>query len=592
MTREGQVRFGIFEADFQSGELRKRGVRLRIQDKPLQILACLLNRPGEVVTRAELQQHLWPPGTFVDFEHGLNSAMNKLREALSDPASNPRFVETLPRRGYRFIAQVESIRPQPRAEGKSILAVMPFQDSSASPGHDYLSQGLSEELAERLGGLCPQQLGVIASTSILSLAPGRSDVGLAYRLLGADFVLHGNVRRQESRVCISLELIEARHQTPIWTGSYDRELSGIGDVQSQMAEQVARALAPGIRSGGPRPAAESGELHVSAPAYQDYLKGLCLRSGVSPKTLGRALFHFEEAVRKSPRFAEAHAALAHCLSLAEEHGIAQPLDSFPKARQAANRAIELKRRMPHAFAAMAFVRHRFDWDFAAAERDYQEALRLNPNAAESLHRYAEFLSHMGRHEEALPTVAQARRFDPLSPAIKTAEAWIHFHLGEYDRAESSCRTVLDIDPRIGMARHCLASIKLQLGRIEAALEEAARANEDSPQEPVFLTGLGVAQALSGLRAEAESTLDRLQKLSGRRFVSPFLQAKVETALGRKESAFKLLEEGLRLRSGWMARLRVDPDLSPLRRDGRFNSLEQRIGFVGQRPHAPLLGSPA
>lgn len=230
------IRFGVFEVDLRAGELRKGGFKIRFQEQPFQVLVSLLENPNEVVTREELRQKLWPADTFVDFDHGLNKAINKIREALGDSAHNPRFIETVARRGYRFIAPSKNIGWPSPPSGKIMLAVLPFENLSNDPEQEYFADGLTEEMITRLGGLHPARLGVIARTSAMRYKHAGEDIAQIGKQLGVDYVLEGSVRRVAKRVRIAAQLIQVRDRTHLWAESYEREDAEFFTIQREVSE--------------------------------------------------------------------------------------------------------------------------------------------------------------------------------------------------------------------------------------------------------------------------------------------------------------------------------------------------------------------
>ncbi|MGH9330649.1 MAG: winged helix-turn-helix domain-containing protein, partial [Vicinamibacterales bacterium] len=393
-------RFGVFEFDPRVGELRRRGLKVRVRGRPLDILAILLERRGEVVTREQLRERLWPADTFVDFDHGLNAAVNKLREALGDTAENPRFIETLPRRGYRFIAPVESLQkpvevaapvgltagplmdvvsPEVRSQapprsqtrwkgiaiaatvaatvltaamwsgrsgppaaapsGKVLLAVLPFENLSGTPDQDYFSDGLTDELIAQLGGLAPERLGVIARTSTLQYKAAKKDIGQIGRELGVAYVLEGSVRRAGDRVRITAQLIQVADQTHLWAERYDRDVADVLGIQSEVAMKVASSLAMEILADRSARAAPARVF----PAFETYMRGRFYREQVTEDSVRRAISHFERAIELDPNYAAAHAALADCHRLLAAPGweVERPGDLLPRARTAADRALQI-----------------------------------------------------------------------------------------------------------------------------------------------------------------------------------------------------------------------------------------------------------
>jgi TolB-like protein len=358
-------RFGRFELDVRARELRKDTVRIRLQDQPYEVLSMLLQQAGEVLTRDELRQRLWPDGTFVDFEHGLNAAVKRLRAAIGDSAERPRFIETLNRRGYRFIAPVERIGgDQPGAGAlateagkKQRLAVLPFADLGDMDGHGYFSEGLTEEMITELGRLCADRLGVVARTSSMLVLRKASTAGEIGQALRVDFIVEGSVRRDADRVRISAQLIETRGETQVWAESYERHLSDCFFVQSEVAAQIAHSLAVELlpETHGSR---GSGTRHVAA--HRAYLKGRYHWNRAAGEGLLQAVAYFEEALALDPEFASAHSALGRAQIAAADYYVSEPKAALEAGRVSASRALELDPTDCEAHLTLAEVRKSAD----------------------------------------------------------------------------------------------------------------------------------------------------------------------------------------------------------------------------------------
>jgi TolB-like protein/Tfp pilus assembly protein PilF len=581
-------RFGTFEVDLRARELRKGGIRIRLQDQPFEILEVMLDRPGEVVTREELRQRLWPDGTFVDFEHSLNAAIKRLRSALGDDADNPRFVETLHRRGYRFIADVDSegravrnlqvLRPQVSkpAESMSVrLVVLPFANLSNDPAQEYFSDGLTEEMITQIGRLCPGRLGVIARTSSMLFkrsAKSASEIG---RELSADYLLEGSVRGDGDRVRITAQLIETRTEVHLWAETYDRSVGETLNLQTDVAAHIARSLAIELVPD------QADVLGRATPrrteAYQAYLKGRYHWNRGSLEGVRSAISYYEQALTLEPDFAAAHSAMARA-RIALANNAAQPGRAFlEQARVSALRSIEIDPGISDAHLALAEIRRTLEWNWRTAEDEYRTAIALSPSC-ESAHRfYAHFLAAMSRFGEAKAEADRACDVDPFCLVVSTNAAWVRYAAGEIGSAINRSRGVLDMDSGFMPARRLLGIALLAAGKSdEAVVELTAAAGPDGDR--IALAWLAHARAVAGARDEAAAIVARLEAESGGLYVPYYHLALAHVGLGNRDSVFRLLDRACADREPAVINLKVEPRFDPLRRDPRYGSLLQRLGL--------------
>jgi TolB-like protein/Tfp pilus assembly protein PilF len=565
-------RFGRFELDVRAHELRKDGVRLRLQDQPFEVLVMLLEQPGEVLTRDELRRRLWPDGTFVDFEHGLNAAVKRLRAGLGDNADRPRFVETLNRRGYRFIGAVDRIEPErPHASGKVRLAVLPFADLGSTTGHEYFSEGLTEEMITRLGRWCSDRLAVVARTSSMLVQRTARTPREIGQSLEADFILSGSVRRDADRVRITARLIETRGETQLWAESYDRRLSDCFLVQSQVAAEIAQSLAMELL-----PEARSRRVGTrQVAAHQAFLKGRYHWNKAGATGLEEAVAFYEQAVALDPDYAAAHASLARAHVAAAEYYLRDPREALEAGRLAATRALELDPSDSDAHLALAEIRKTVDVE--GAEAAYRLALAFNPSS-EAAHRlYGLFLAARGRIPEAALAAQRACDLDPLCLVVNTSAAWVRYLGREYDEAIDWCRHTLDMDPQFGPAYRVLAAALVGNGRIDEAVAMCERAMAAAPADAVSATWLAHALALRGDTARAIEILEPLERAASG-YVSPYHRALAYTALDRADDAFAMLRGALEARDPALVNLAAEPRFERLRADARYGALVGRRGL--------------
>ena len=630
--------FGVFTVELPEGELRKHGVRLKVQERPFQLLVCLLERPGEIISRDELRQRLWPDGTFVDFDHNISSAINKLRTVLNDVASNPRFIETVGSRGYRFLADVKRISSDPapsqapkqrtaevpkivasagsryqglwkvvagtalllsllvagyfqwaRRTSKSsapvarvMVAVLPFQNLTGDPAQDYFSDGLTEEMIAELTRLNQDHLGVIARTSIMVYKQSPKPLDQIGRELGVQYVMEGSVRRDSSRVRITAELIQVKDQTHLWAREYDRELNNSLALQSEIAQEIGDEIQISLGdSNGVKAANHLASSHSTASyeAYDLYLKGRYFWNKRTTAGFLQAANYFQQAIAKDPGYASAYAGLADTFGLMSTWYAAPQQEFMPKAKAAALNALALDDSLAEAHASLALVAENYDYDWQTAEKEFRRAIQLNPDYATAHQWYAEYLAWQGRFDEALAESERARQLDPMSLIIATDRGAILFYARKYDRAIDQFRAVLDMNPGFTNTRSFLASAYVQQGKFAEALKEnELMADAEKPQWHWAFTAYIYNH--SGNVAQAQHALAKFEALSPR-LRSDAILARLVAYTGssqpiQQEKAISLLEEAYKEHSPALTSIKVDPRYDNLRKDQRFQELLARM----------------
>jgi TolB-like protein/DNA-binding winged helix-turn-helix (wHTH) protein/Tfp pilus assembly protein PilF len=629
----GRLRFGVFELDLRSGELRKHGLLLRLQEQPFQVLTMLVENSGELVTREDLQKKLWPANTFVDFDHGLNKAINKIRDALGDSAESPRFVETVARRGYRFLAEVrvahgipvhsEPVAPlhpstgtRPRLPLESdtrenhlsslawkilvpvllvliaafaawkfhfrnspspnirSLAVLPLESLSADASQDYFAEGMTDELITDLSQI--SALRVISRTSVMPYKHAGKSLPQIARELDVDAVVEGTVLRSGDRVRITAQLIQANADKHLWAASYE------GDVRDTLALQnrVARSIAEQIRiSLSPQEQAVLKSAKVVNPeAYEAYLKGRYFWNKRTSDSLKTAVDYFNQAIAKDPNYAQAYTGLADTYALLGDwqYAVLTPKEAFPKAKAAAIKALELDSALSEAHNSLAFCFDAFDWDFESAGKEFRRAIELNPGYATAHHWYAWHLSLMGEYDDAIAEMRKAKNLDPLSLIINSdlAELLVIAHF--YDESITQSRKTIGMDPNFALAHNQLAQAYLQKHMYAEAVAELQKAVELSNASPTCIANLARAYVASGKTSEALKLLDDLKKNSNRNYSDASEIAVIYAALGDSDHAMNWLEKGFeeRFNPGVLSR----PGFDPLRSDPRFQNLVRLIGL--------------
>ena len=634
----GRLRFGVFELDSRSGELRKHGLRVRLQEQPFRLLEMLLEHPGEVVTREELQKRLWPADTFVDFDHGLNKAINKIREALGDSAESPRFVETVSRRGYRFLAEVKDsevpvrnpelgVQPQspavppvvpdqryPPDEVAEIknpslsrawkisvlllllvaavlttrklhswnrpapairsLAVLPFESLSNDASQDYFADGMTDELISDLGQI--SALRVISRTSVMSYKRARKPLPQIARELNVDAVVEGTVLRSGNEVRITAQLIEASADKHLWSQSYEGELRNTLALQND----VARAIADQIRINlNPKEKAALKKVKVVNPeAFESYLKGRYFWNKRTAEGLNVALAYFNQAIGEDPTFAQAYSGLADTYALLGDwqYAVMTPKEALPKAKASAIKALELDSALGEAHNSLAFCLDGFEWDFEAAGREFQRAIELNPNYATAHHWYAWHLGLLGRYDDALAEMRKAENLDPLSLIINSDLAELLLIAHSYDESIQQSRKTLEMDPNFALAHNQLGQAYLQKQMYDPAIAELEKAVQLSAGSPTCEANLARAYAASGSRSGAEKLLSDLKKRSNPSASLASEIAMIYAALGNRDQAMNWLEKGYEERFNPGVLLR--PGFDPVRSDPSFEELARRIGL--------------
>ena len=578
------VRFASFELDYRSRELREGARRVRLQEQPFEILRLMLERPGDVVTRDELRRCLWPDGTFVDFEHSLNAAIKRLRAALGDDADRPRFVETVPRRGYRFIARLERGQamavPVPAAGGPASprcrLVVLPFSNLSDDSGQEYFSDGLTEELIAQLGPLCRGQVGIIARWSSMYFKGSLQRAREIGETLNAGYLLEGSTRRDGPRLRITARLVEASTEAHLWSETYERTtedwLSVQADVASRVARSLMRELVPAVR-----PVVAP---HAHPAAYQAYLKGRYHWAKPGDCGLDEALRCFGHAVQVAPDFAAALGALGRVRVASAEYYHQVPREALLAAREAAMRALEIDPTVSEAHAVLGDASRMLDADWAGAEAGYVRALSLNRSNETALRSLGLALTLQSRHTEAAAQIEQARELDPLCLATSTQEAWMRYLAGDYEGSIASCLRTIGMDPEFVNARRVQAAALLQLGHADEAAAQLDSALAIAGPHPVLLAWQAHVRAVTGARGEAVALLERARSLDATRHVPPYHLAMAHTGLGEIDTAFALLDQAWLDRDPALASIDVDPRFEPLRSDGRYQELLARLHIRG------------
>jgi TolB-like protein len=559
------VHFGDFELN-AAGELYRHGTRLRLQDQPSQILQVLLQRPGEIVTREELQQKVWPSDTFVDFDHGINNAIKRLREALGDTADTPRFVETLPRRGYRFIGKIDREMPRFRS-----LAVLPLENLSRDPEQEYFADGLTEALITTLAKI--GELRVVSRTSSMLYKGARKPLREIAHELEVDTIVEGTVLRADDRVRITAQLIDPVKETHLWAESYDRHLRDILDLQSDVARAIAHEIQIKLT---PQEQAQLTQARpVDPEAYEAYLKGRYHWIKRTREGHAQACQYLQQAIAKDPTSAPPYAGLADAVSIISLWGLLPPKEGCGKAKGLALKALELDHSLAEAHTSLAWATFHYDYDAGTAEKEFERAIELNTRYAVAHHWFGMCLGMMGRYEEGYTELQRAIRLDPHGSYIQFGSAFVHWCGHRYDQAIASCEKALELDPNSAQALGWLGLSYVAKGMFDTAVAVLEKSATISQRAPAPTALLGEAYAAAGATDEAQKIL---QELTARPHVTAYFVSRVYAALGDTKEAFRWLETSYRENGEWLVLLNVDPRFDSLHGDARFQDLLRRMNF--------------
>ena len=673
VSRQGGLpiwRFGAFELEGRTGELRRNGVVIKLQEQPSRLLLFLLEHAGEIITREDLRQELWSADTFLDFDHALNSRVMKLREALGDSSDSPVYIQTIPRKGYRFVAPVHIVHPaslgqvaQEAASGlpadgperevaiagqarhshpethllppdekfeidrlrtgepksrfaahsprpwqvaliisvvlciigllvvmsrenlrNSILqrpspvrihslAVLPLENLSGDLEQEYFADGMTAELITELGKI--SSIRVISRTSVMRYKGIRRPLAQIARELDVDAVVEGEVLRSNDRVRVTAQLIATAEDRHIWAEAYDRDLRDVVALQGDVARSIASSIRARVT---PTELARiNPRRRVDPEAYEAYLKGRYFFEKRTSEGIYKGLEYFQLAIRKDPRYAEAYAGLAKIYQILGSYEMLPPKESHPKAREAANKALQLDAALSEAYTARGLVASFYEWDWDAAEQDFQSAFMVNSNDATAHHWYAEHLMNVGQADRAIAELERARELDPLSLPINATLGRAYRDARRYEESINQCRKTLDIDPDFALAHWCLGVSYVAEKQYAEAITEMQRANIVG-ESPLYKYGLGYAYAAAGNKTRARAIIEELKQESHTTYMPAYFIAAIYGELAEKDRAFVWLQRAYDERDPQITYLLLDPFMDPLRSDPRFNDLVRKVGL--------------
>lgn len=574
------TRFGIFEVNIAERVILRKGVKVRLQDKPFAVLALLLESPGKLVDREEIRNRLWPAGTHVDFEHGLSVAIHKLRVALDDTVESPRFIETVPGHGYRLIVPITKPQASTRPQSRSLLVVLPFVGLAAGSEIDHIADGFTEELTAQISKAIPRRLAVIGRTTAMCYKGASKSIESIGNEIGVDYVLEGSVRSQDGILRLTAQLVRVSDQTHVWAESVQENSANDIHAQITLSDQIARGVATFLFPGEPPPFNIAPKHQPNEEAYQLYRKG-CMHfpgAGERDGALGAMCFH--QAIDKDPEFALPYALLGIAYTSAamfdSGNNTNTSLPSFAlQGKNFAFRALELDATSGEANCAVAIQKLHFGWNWKIAENHFRRALELNPNFLFSHLLYAWGLAQMGLHREARAELGIAVNLDPLSPFVAQWTGWISYLIGDLEEAKSVLENEFSKHSDYVFTNLLLGDVYIQDGQPERAVPLLRKCFLATDGHTLANASLVCAYAKSGQREEAFGWLKRLEDSTPARSVSPYHHAMALVSLGENDRAFAILDRAVLQRSGWIPQLPIDPGFSGLHTDPRWLPLLER-----------------
>lgn len=555
--------FGPFRVDARERRLLRDGKPVPLTPKVFDVLLALMQNSGHILSKDELIKLVWPD-TAVE-EGNLARNISTLRKALGETSRRHEYVETIPWRGYRFVAAVKEVRERRAGPQIDSVAVLPFVNVAADPNLEYLADGIAESLIGNLSQLTA--LKVMSRHSAFRYKGRDANAQMVGRELNVQAVLMGRIAERGDVLSISVELVDARDDAHIWGAQYTRHPADISTMQQTIVQEISEKLRFSTTSDEHQRMVRRHTDNVEA--YHLYLKGRFFFSKLTMDGVTKGIAHFEQAIEKDAHYALAYTGLIDCHNYLGER---------EAARQAATKALELDYTLGEAHASLAFHKFIYDWDFAGAEREFKQALELSPSYAEAHHWYAIHLANMGRHDEARCEAERARELDPLSLLMNMTPGLTAYLARRYDEAIEAFRRVIEMEPNFMAAHSMLAHGFEQKGMFEKAIAEYQTVLEMFGENPDVKASikalLARAYGFWGHRAEATKIVHELEKEHP---ANSYLMAHAYAALGKEEQAFSFLEQAFDERSFQLVSLKTDPALDGLRTDPRFEDLLRRMG---------------
>jgi adenylate cyclase len=570
------MKFGELEMDPENFEVRYQGARLKLGRIPLDLLFLLAARVGQLVTYREAFEAVWGKGVVIEVQAALYTAIRKIRRALGEDPASPRFIETVARKGYRFIAPIVARSGRDRspldAPRRLMLAVLPLENLSGRPQEDYFSDGLTEEIIAALGRFSPMELGVIARTSVMVYKSARKSVAEIGAQLGVDYLIEGSARHERGRVRIALQLIRVSDETHVWAEVFERPLVHVLRVQAEISKGVAESIRLKLLT------ASVQHVEIDPVVYDLYLRGRFLWEQRTGPAVEQAIRHFEKALERDSAYAPAWAGLATCYAILPITGDARPRDSFPLALEASDNALSLDERLPQGHVARGIVHFWYEWNWDAAEREFRLASALSPNDPGAQMFLAHVHSNLGRHAEAIREIREARLLDPLSRILNTHEAQFLYNARRYEEAADLLNRTLQMAPRFWVARIVRGKVAGVRQQYTQALQDFSLAHRYSGGNTEALGLLGYTLGILGQIAQARRVLRTLELQSRSGYVPPVHRALVLLGLGEVAAVFSSLSEAVEERDVRLTFLSIEPRWNALRRKAAFESIRKRVGL--------------
>ena len=627
-------KFEDFELDTARFELRRKGRALKVERIPMELLILLIEKNGNVASRQEIIDRLWGKDVFVDTEHGINTAIRKVRQVLQDDPEQPRFVQTVTGKGYRFVGQVtadagsgsvaipvssgavpaavdhvassswsplsrillpailvacvmaslgfaywRSVRPRVSPQHLMLVA-LPFENLSGDPGQEYFTDGLTEEMITQLGSLNPEHLGVISRTTSMVYKHTTKSAWDIGQELGVDYVLESSVRREGEQVRITVQLIRTSDQSHVWAHNYDRHIGGSIALQEEVARAIADQIAIKL---GPEYDSRPARSAPDPAAYEAYLRGRFFYNQFTAEGYRRAITYFQQAIDRDPDFAEAYSGIADCYHFLIITDTIAPSEGTPRIIESAQRAVALGNSLAESHNSMGgALKQQYQW--AAAEEEFRRAISLNRSYSEMHRMYAALLAAELRHKEAWEQINEAMRTDPLSLPNNAELVRTLYYARDYDGALAQAKKALQLDPGYYRTHFWMARVYAQKRMFKAAIDEDSFVLKATPDSNMALTEMAYSLGVGGRTAEARKILHALEQRAKTDFLPVYNLAIIHVALGENDVALHLLDQAYVERDWAMLVLACEPRLDPLRNSPRFHELLVKIGLPERARH--------